>query len=116
MERPHCCRRQGSILTVVTGVLLRDSGAHLSAGTVLGLFYGGIVVAASGLVLVLWTLGDTRVPKLALAIVVGSLATSLVLVAGYFLTGQRAGVVFVCWSAARSRRRPGPPYVERPRS
>lgn len=89
----------GLILTAVTGVLLRDSGAHLSAGTVLGLVYGGIVVATSGLVLVLWTLGDTRVPKLALAIVLGSLATSLVLVAGYFLTGQRAGVVFVCWSA-----------------
>src|SRR4051794_27296470 len=79
----------GLVLASVTGALLHISGAALSVAAALSLLYGGIVVVTSGLVIVLWTIGASRVPRLALAILVGILVTSLVLVGGYFLTGQR---------------------------
>jgi hypothetical protein len=87
------------VLAAFTGAMLYVSGAAPTMRVAIGLLYGGIVVVASGLMLVMWVLGQTPVPRLAVSIVVGSLATSLVLVGGYFLTGQRAGVLFVWWSA-----------------
>jgi hypothetical protein len=75
--------------------MLYVTGAPLRLPLILGLLYGGAIVVLSGLVLVSWALDETPAPKLALAVVPGSLATSLVLVGGYFLTGLRAGVVFV---------------------
>jgi hypothetical protein len=52
----------------------------------------------AGELIVSSVIGDTQVPTLALAIVTGSLATSLFLEAAFFLAGYRAAPVFVCWA------------------
>ena len=86
------------IMAGFVAAMLRASGAVLTMASVLGILYGSAVIVVSGLLIVYWSVGATRVPRLALAIPLGSLAASLFLVAGCFLTGRRAGAVFLCWS------------------
>src|SRR5262245_61644375 len=86
------------ILAVFAATMLHIGGARLGALALLGLACGSAIVVISGLILIGWSAGNTPVPTLALSIVMGSLASSLFLVGGCFLTGYRAGVVFLWWS------------------
>jgi hypothetical protein len=86
------------IVSAFVGAMLRVSGAFLTPAAVLGLICGGAVITASGLLIVQWSVGDAGAPRLALAILLGSVAASLFLVGACFLTGRRAGALFVAWS------------------
>jgi hypothetical protein len=88
----------GIILATFVAAMLSVGGARLGASAVLGLAYGGIVVVAAGFVLVVWTSGENTSSRLALAILLGSIATSLFLTVGCLLTGRSAGTLFMWWS------------------
>jgi hypothetical protein len=88
----------GLILAAFVATLLVLGGAPLDPLGGLLLAYGGIVVSAAGFVLVIWTIGGNASSRLAMAILLGSIVTSLFLTGGCLLTGFRAGTVFVWWS------------------
>ena len=62
------------------------------------LFFGGTIVAIAGSVIVIWTVGDAHPSHHVMAILLGSLATSLVLLFGCVTTGTLAAKVFLGWS------------------
>ena len=62
-------------------------------------FFGGTIVAIAGSVIVAWTVGDAHPSHHVMAILLGSLATSLVLFLGCVTTGMLAAKVFLAWSA-----------------
>jgi len=88
----------GIILATFAAAVLIVGGARLDAPAVLGLAYGGIVIVAAGFVLVVWSIGENTASRLALAILLGSIATSLFLTVGCLLTGRTAGTLFMWWS------------------
>ena len=88
----------GIILATFAAAVLIVGGARLDAPAVLGLAYGGIVIVAAGFVLVVWSIGENAISRLALAILLGSIATSLFLTVGCLLTGRTAGTLFMWWS------------------
>jgi hypothetical protein len=88
----------GIILAGFAAAMLLSSGARLDAHSILGLAYGGIIIVASGFVLVIWTIGANACSRIALAIVLGSIVTSLFLTVGCLMTAQSAGTVFKWWS------------------
>jgi hypothetical protein len=88
----------GMILAAFVAAMLIAGGARLGAPAILGLAYGGIVIVSTGFVLVIWTIGDSTSSRLALAILLGSITTSLFLTFGCLLTGRSAGTLFVWWS------------------
>ena len=69
------------------------------------LFFGGTIVAIAGSVIVTWTVGDAYPSHHVMAILLGSLATSLVLFVGCMTTGTLAAKVFLVWSVSCCRRR-----------
>jgi hypothetical protein len=87
----------GLVVAAFAAAMLVVSGAHLGVVAILGLAYGGVVIAASGQILVLWALEGTS-SKIALAILVGSVATSCFLTGGCLLSGRSASTVFLWWS------------------
>ena len=87
----------GLLVAGFAAAMLTASGARLDALAIVGLVYGGTVIAASGHLLVLWALERTKT-EIALAILLGTVATSLFLTAGCLLSGQSAGRIFVLWS------------------
>jgi hypothetical protein len=96
----------GAAVTVAVGglalgsfvaVLLHVAGAAVDLKLVMALAFGGAVIVSSGLVVVGRALGERFEPVLGLAIVIGTLATSLVLLCGCLVTGLRAGVIFLWW-------------------
>ena len=60
--------------------------------------FGGTIVAIAGSVIVTWTVGNAHPSHHVLAILLGSLATSLVLFIGCVSTGALAAKVFLGWS------------------
>ena len=68
--------------------------------TLPSLCFGGTIVAVAGSVIVRWTVVDAYPSHHVLAILLGSLATSLVLFLGCVTTGALAAKVFLAWSAA----------------
>ena len=89
----------GVVLAVFAGVMLTAGGATLDAAAIASLFFGGTVVAIAGSVIVAWTMGDAYPSHHVMAILLGSLATSLVLLLACLITGTLAAKVFVAWSA-----------------
>jgi hypothetical protein len=87
----------GLMVAAFVGAMLIASGARLGALAILGLVYGGTVIAASGYLLVRWTLAESS-SDIALAILLGSIATSLFLTGGCLASGHSAGTIFVWWS------------------
>src|SRR5258707_110031 len=99
----------GLLLATFAGVMLRIGGARLDAAALLWLFFGGAIVVTSGVVVVSLALGPDTAASNSLAVLLGSVATSLFLLAGCYVTGTHAGTIFLCWSvlvvvAAASRR------------
>lgn len=88
----------GMILAAFVAGMLIVGGARLSPAALLGLAYGGIVIVAAGFVLVVWTGGNDAPSRLALAILLGTIVTSLFLTCGCLLTGRSAGMLFMWWS------------------
>lgn len=88
----------GLVVSAFCATMLIESGAHLGVRAILGLVYGGVVIVAAGLMLVRWGVRETASARLALAILVGSTASSLVLTGGCLVTGQSAATVLVWWS------------------
>jgi hypothetical protein len=89
----------GLVLSIFAAWMLTVGGATLDAGGMAWLYFGGTVVACAGSVIVVWTIGDGHPSHHALAIVLGSLATSLALFVGCVATGALAATVFLGWSA-----------------
>jgi hypothetical protein len=89
----------GLVLATFAGAMLTTGGATLDAAAIAWLFFGGTIVALSGSVIVAWTAGDAHPSHHAMAILLGSLATSLVLFLGCVTTGMLAAKVFLAWSA-----------------
>jgi hypothetical protein len=87
----------GVLTAAFVAALLVAGGARPGAVALLGLVYGGTVLAASGYLLIRWSIG-TALPSMALTIVLGSVATSVALLFGCLLSGYRAGTIFVAWS------------------
>jgi hypothetical protein len=87
----------GLVMAAFAAAMLVASGARLGALAILGLVYCGVVIAASGHVLIRWTL-DTTCSSIALVILLGSVATSLFLTGGCLLTGRGASTIFLGWS------------------
>jgi hypothetical protein len=87
----------GLALGSFVAALLHVAGVAVDLKLALALAFGGAVIVSSGLVVVGRALGERREPVLGLAIVIGSLATSLVLLGGCLLTGRRAGAIFLWW-------------------
>jgi hypothetical protein len=88
----------GLILAAFVATLLVVGGARLDPLGGLMLAYGGIIIVGAGFVLVAWTIGANASSRLAMAILLGSIVTSLFLTGGCLLTGLRAGTVFMWWS------------------
>jgi hypothetical protein len=88
----------GILLGAFAAVMLTIGGATLDPATVAVLCFGGTVVAIAGSVIVTWTVGDAHPSHHVLAILLGSLATSLVLLIGCVSTGALAAKVFLGWS------------------
>jgi hypothetical protein len=88
----------GILLAAFVAVMLLVGGASLDVPAILALAYGGIVLLTAGFVLVIWTVGEDVSSRLTLAILLGSMATSLFLAAGCLLTGRSAGTLFIWWS------------------
>ena len=88
----------GILLGGFAGVMLTIGGATLDPATVAALCFGGTIVAMAGSVIVTWTVGDAHPSHHVLAILLGSLATSLVLYLGCVSTGVLAARVFLAWS------------------
>ncbi len=84
-------------MAAFAAAMLSMSGGRLDALAILGLVYGGTVITASGYLLVLWAL-EKASSEMALSILLGSVATSLVLTGGCILSGHSAGTIFVWWS------------------
>ena len=84
-------------MAAFVAAMLTASGARLDILPILGLLYGGTVIAAFGYVLVLWTRAESS-SEIALAILLGSIATSLFLTGGCLLSGHSAGTIFLWWS------------------
>ena len=63
----------------LAGTLLTIGGATLDPGAVAALCFGGTIVAIAGSVIVTWTVGNEHPSHHVLAILLGSLTTSLVL-------------------------------------
>lgn len=89
----------GVVLAVFAGVMLTAGGARLDPAAIASLLFGGSMVAIAGSVIVAWTMGDACPSHHVMAILLGSLATSLVLFLGCLVTGTLAANVFVAWSA-----------------
>jgi hypothetical protein len=89
----------GLVLAAFAGAMLTTGGATLDAAAIASLFFGGTIVAMAGSVIVTWTVGDPYPSHHVLAILLGSLATSLVLFIGCVTTGALAVKVFLVWSA-----------------
>ena len=89
----------GLVLAAFAGAMLTTGGATLDAAAMAWLFFGGTIVAIAGSVIVAWTIGDAHPSHHAMAILLGSLATSLVLFLGCVTTGMLAAKVFLAWSA-----------------
>jgi hypothetical protein len=87
----------GLMVAAFAVAMLIASGGRPGALAILGLVYGGVVIAASGYVLILWALDGTS-SKIALAILLGTVATSLFLTAGCLISGHSASTIFVWWS------------------
>ena len=88
----------GTLLAAFTSLMLILNGAGIDSPMVLELVYGGGVITASGFSLLIWTRSENISSRLALAILLGSVCTSLVLAGGCLITGLSAGTVFVWWS------------------
>jgi hypothetical protein len=86
------------ILAAFVAAMLVAGGASVDVPAILGLAYGGIVLVATGFVLAAWTIGEDATSRPALAVLLGSIATSLFLTAGCLLTGRNAGTLFIGWS------------------
>lgn len=82
------------------GVLLHIGGARLDGPSGLALLFGSVIIVIAGETIVSWAIGNAPAPALPLIVIIGSLATSLFLEAGYFLTGQQTPRLFLWWSAA----------------
>jgi hypothetical protein len=78
--------------------MLVTGGAVLDAAALAGVMFGSAVIVAAGFVIVLWTTGDSAPARHTLAILLGSIATSLVLLGGCAITRSPAGLVFLWWS------------------
>jgi hypothetical protein len=89
----------GLVLAAFAGAMLTTGGATLDAAAMAALFFGGTIVAIAGSVIVAWTVGDAHPSHHVMAILLGSLATSLVLLLGCVITGTLAAKVFLAWSA-----------------
>ena len=87
----------GLIVAGFVATMLSASGAPVGPVAILGLIFGGTVVAASGYLLIFWTLEDTASP-IALTILLGSVATSLFLAGVCLMIGQSASTAFVVWT------------------
>jgi hypothetical protein len=83
------------ILAAFVATMLIVGGTRLDALGVLGLTYGGIVIVTVGLVLIIWTIGESASSRFAMAILLGSITTSLFLTGGCLLTGCSAGTLFI---------------------
>ena len=88
----------GLLLGAFAGAMLTIGGATLDPGTVAALCFGGTIVAIAGSVIVTWTVGNGHPSHHVLAILLGSLTTSLVLFVGCVSTGALAAKVFLGWS------------------
>ena len=88
----------GILLGAFAGAMLTIGGATLDPAAVAALCFGGTIVAMAGSVIVTWTVGDAHPSHHVLAILLGSLATSLVLLIGCVTTGTLAAKVFLAWS------------------
>ena len=89
----------GLVLAAFAGAMLTTGGATLDAAAMASLFFGGTIVAIAGSVIVAWTVGDAHPSHHVMAILLGSLTTSLVLFLGCVTTGMLAAKVFLAWSA-----------------
>ena len=89
----------GLVLAAFAGAMVTIGGARLDAAAIASLFFGGTIVAVAGSVIVVWTIGDAYPSHRVLAILLGSLATSLVLFLGCMTTGTLAASVFLAWAA-----------------
>ena len=88
----------GLVLAAFAGAMLTTGGATLDGAAIASLFFGGAIVAMTGSVIVVWTTGDAYPSHHVMAILLGSLATSLAVVAGCVTTGTLAASVFLAWS------------------
>jgi hypothetical protein len=89
----------GLVLAAFVGAMLTTGGATLDAAAIVSLFFGGTIVAIAGSVIVAWTVGDAHPSHHVMAILLGSLVTSVVLLLGCVATGTLAAKVFLAWSA-----------------
>ena len=85
----------GAAVLAVFLLAMLAGGANLALGGALAVFGGSTVVVASGEVLLQLTRLQTIPARLAVAIVVGVVATSIFLLLGVLLTGFQAGIVFL---------------------
>ena len=88
----------GLVLAAFASAMLTTGGATLDAAAIGSLFFGATIVAIAGSVIVAWTVGDAHPSHHVMAILLGSLATSLVLLLGCVTTGTLAAKVFLAWS------------------
>ena len=88
----------GLLLAAFAATMVTIGGAALDAAMIASLFFGGTIVAIAGSVIVTWTVGDAYPSHHVMAILLGSLATSLVLLVGCMTTGTLAAKVFLVWS------------------
>lgn len=88
----------GLLVAAFATTMLTIGGAALDATAMVSLFFGGTIVAIAGSVIVIWTVGDAHPSHHAMAILLGSLATSLVVLFGCMTTGTLAATVFLVWS------------------
>ena len=96
--RDHAVVLDGLFLAAFAATMLTIGGAALDAAAMASLFFGGTIVAIAGSVIVIWTVGDAYPSHHVMAILLGSLATSLVLLFGCMTTGTLAAKVFLVWS------------------
>jgi len=87
----------GLVLAAFAGAMLTTGGATLDAAALALLFFGGTMVAVAGSVIVAWTVGDAHPSHHVMAILLGSLTTSLALLLGCMTTGTLAAKVFLAW-------------------
>ena len=91
--RANACRMtapavlDGLVLAAFAATMLTIGGATLDPAAMASLFFGGTIVAIAGSVIVAWTVGDAHPSHHVMAILLGSLATSLVLFLGCVTTG-----------------------------
>ena len=86
------------ILAAFAVTMLVTGGAVLDAASVVGVMFGSAVIVAAGFVIVLSTMGESAPARHTLAILLGSIATSLFLLGGCLITRSPAGAVFLWWS------------------